>query len=608
MTAPITPDIADRSAAMLASMQPARAIAALLVVIGLAVYLPFGLRSEFVAFDDNTLITGNPVVQEFTYRSVARAWTSYDPELYVPLTIMSYQIEYAIAGHAPAVFHATNLLLHLLSVLLLFAILRRMTGSDAAAGTGAALFLLHPIQTEAVLWVSARKDLLSGAFALASLLSFLRWRDDEGQRWYWLCCAAFLAALLSKVTVALLPAVFVAIDIVHRRTMGRAALRTSAPFLVAAAVFIVIALLGKSSNIASLSPAFQALLATKSFVLMLAHIIWPVGLNVLYPQPSTAVAPLIPYAAGAAIIVLAGILVIRRHRHALIGASMIAAAFLPSVATFMKNGLLYVGSDRYAYLAMAGVAMLLTSLLAHRKTQVIAAAAVAIGVIAVPLTLRQAATWQSTQTLFARAVAVHPQNALAHNNLGAGYLEKENTEDARKEFELASTLDPHYPQPHLNLAMLHRRAGRTDDALRSEQAAVSAVADKDQLLPDDVNAHAILARSYAERGRVDDALSVLADAARRAPYSPQAFYNLGALLYEDRRLQDAVVVLRKAVELEPRSAEARYLLAGVLSETGDVPGARDQLIAVLRLAPGYEHAQEHLRTIEARLRGEGSPR
>src|SRR3989338_4884726 len=184
----------------------------LLTVAPLLVYLPSVLHNGFVSIDDGLLITKNAAVQSLNPRTLWHIFTSYDPELYIPLTLFTYQMEWALAGAQPILFHLTNILLHIGSGIFLFLLLRRIFSVEIIAFFGALIFLLHPLHTEAVALAAARKDVLSAFFFLGSLYFYERSRQEKKEVFPWWSFAFFLLALLSKVTVVLLPILLILLD------------------------------------------------------------------------------------------------------------------------------------------------------------------------------------------------------------------------------------------------------------------------------------------------------------------------------------------------------------------------------------------------------------
>src|ERR1700720_1229132 len=154
----------------------------------LAVYLPLGLclltlaaflpvlRNGFVNFDDPQYVYANPHVRQGLSAAGLRwALTTQVAGHWHPLTLVSHMLDVQLYGLDPAGHHLTSLLLHLANVLLLFAVLHRMTGRPLRSAAVAALFAVHPLRVESVAWVAGRKDLLSGLFWMLALAAYLRY-------------------------------------------------------------------------------------------------------------------------------------------------------------------------------------------------------------------------------------------------------------------------------------------------------------------------------------------------------------------------------------------------------------------------------------------------
>ena len=256
-----------------------------------AVYLPGVFRNAFVTLDDTLLITKNIAVQGLTLEHLRMIFTTYDPELYVPLTLLSYQIEYTIAGLHPALFHLTNLLLHLSSVALVFGVItlisERFTDDEKQQNVLAAfvalLFALHPLQTEAVTWAAARKDTLSATLTLLSLWSFLTYRKRDAAEWYVASIVFFALALLSKVSVLLMPLVLIALDLLSARSTAKR-LKEMMPLLGLSLLFGIIALFGKAEHVRELPVFEHVLISVKSIGFYIAKFWLPLGLTVYKPE------------------------------------------------------------------------------------------------------------------------------------------------------------------------------------------------------------------------------------------------------------------------------------------------------------------------------------
>src|SRR3989338_4850543 len=176
-------------------------------VLFAALFIVYGhsLWNGFVNWDDGLLIYENPIVQEFSFRSIYTAFTSYDPELYIPLTLLSYQWNHVVGGLNPFVYHLTNLILHAFNALFVAWIALLLGKNKWIAAVTGLIFALHPLHTEAVVWASSRKDVLAAFFALLSIGLYLLYQESGDRRSYLGSLVMFLLALLSKVSVILLP-------------------------------------------------------------------------------------------------------------------------------------------------------------------------------------------------------------------------------------------------------------------------------------------------------------------------------------------------------------------------------------------------------------------
>src|SRR5437762_767585 len=151
------------------------AIYLFLAAITLAVFAPT-IRYDFVNFDDDLYVYNAPAVQAgLTIKGIALAFTSPHARNWHPLTTISHMLDCQLYGLKAGGHHATNVVLHTVAALLLFRVLRQMTGAVWKSAIVAALFAIHPLHVETVAWVSERKDVLSAVFFLAMLNAYVHY-------------------------------------------------------------------------------------------------------------------------------------------------------------------------------------------------------------------------------------------------------------------------------------------------------------------------------------------------------------------------------------------------------------------------------------------------
>ncbi len=498
---------------------------------------------SFVDWDDPQIVIGNPMVRSF---SPAIFW-SYDPELYAPLTYLTYQIEFALVGANATVFHTVNLLLHICVTLLAFGLIRRLTGRGTLAFVAALLFAVHPVNTEAVAWVSARKELLSAAFGLAFLLSYANRRPQ------WQTAALFVLALLSKVNVILLPLLLPLMDMRGGEPLTKRSLKPHWPYAVLMLLFAVIAIGGKAGNLALLSPVQTVMLAGQSLLFTLQKLFVPVSLSAIYPAPANAV-QLMPGAMwfSLAAVLMGGLFMLfRRDRAVLFGISLFLLSLAPSFLAYQKTNDITLGADRYMYLPSIGVCMALV-VLAYRaaRSETAERIVLSLGIIAAcvlgALAHTQAKNWSTTNALFSNVLGIYPDSHVAKNNLGFAKLNEGKTDEAITLFVDAIKLKPAYADAHVNLAAAYGRQGKLVDA---ESEAMTAI----QIDINNTQAHVVLAGTYFTAGYLPEA---------RAEYE-------------------------RALAIEPQNSHARYLLAQVLLKLNEVQAAKDMYQSLLQDDPSY---------------------
>lgn len=414
-----------------------RAAPLLVAVATLACFAPT-IRYGFV-WDDYDNIVWNPRVQELSGENLAWMFTDTSGH-YIPLTWLSLSLDYAIWSERAGGFHLTNIILHAINALLLFAVLSRLLPeSDVtplAAAIGALLFAVHPQRVESVAWVTERRDLLMGCFALSSLYFYLR-----GGRWLILSCALFAMSLLSKTMSMGLPVVMMMLDVWPLRRWGRRAILEKIPFLLLTGAAIgmtyhtqqdVGALVtAKEHTIADAArePGFRACFyAAKAIV--------PWNLSPLYlhrPGPFEFK----HVATWAIVLIVTGIFIRKRWW----APTMAWLAFLVMIAPVLGlfQAGLHFAADRYTYLATIPFAALAAACAATwKESAVVWLAAVAALLV---VSLRQMPVWESDLALWEHAVAVDA-NEVTHYYRGVAHELNNDPVRAMQDYDEAIRLNP----------------------------------------------------------------------------------------------------------------------------------------------------------------------
>ncbi len=565
------------------------------------------LSNEFVRWDDGLLVYDNAAIRQITPASLRHIFTTYDPELYIPLTFLTYQIDYAIAGHNPFLYHLDNFVLHTLNALgvawLAFLLLRRKW---VALGCGL-LFALHPLHTEAVEWVSARKDVLSTFFFLLSIIGYVYWQESRSTKTRTWSLIAFTLGLLSKVMIITLPVVLVLIDLLRGRKIGWAMLRDKIPYVVLSVIFGIIGLLGKTGVIQSSSLSGKILMAFKSAFFYITQILWPAAFSLLYPygKPITLASPdfFIPIIILSAVAVAAWLLR-KRAPELLFGLAFYLLTVAPTFLNFAKGGELdiYFASDRYAYIPSIGIFIALTMLLwrliaegrGPRNEMILKAAGAVAIVVCMFLSYRQTAVWKNTETLFTNVLRLYPESShVAHNNLGNVYRLNGDNEKAIQEYEKALAVGVH-PKILANLGAAYRKLGRLDDALKVYAQALT-------INKDNKESHLGLGLVYLAQGKVQQAAEEFAVAGRIDPFYEESFTNLGAARMQLGQVEEAIAAYRQAITINAFFPDAHYNLGVALEGLGRAEEAVREYETTVALVPTFIPARINLGLLYYRL-------
>jgi len=538
-----------------------------LVVLAAAVYAPVR-GHEFVSFDDQAYVRANPhVAGGLTREAVRWAFTSGYAANWHPLTWISHMIDVALFGMDAGGHHVVNVVLHVANALLLFDVLRRITGAVGRSAFVAALFAVHPLHVESVAWVAERKDVLSTLFWMLTLEAWVAWVRAPNARRYALVLLAFAAGLMSKPMLVTLPFALLLLDAWPlRRLTDAASVRRlvveKIPLFVLAAASSVVTFLvqraeGAVAGFDANPVADRFANALISYVVYARNTFRPTGLAAIYVQERPL--PMWKGVAAGAALVIVTILAVRQVRKRpwfVVGWLWFLGTLVPVI------GLVQVGmqsmADRYTYVPLIGLFVVIAwgaaeLIDSERRRGAAAALAVAATLACAVLARRQVETWKDSETLWRHAVDVDPGNAAAHNYLGD------------------------------HLCWL----GRFDEAAAEFGEFV-------RISPDSAEARNNLGYALMKAGHLNVAETELREAVRREPGFADAHENLGYTLRVQGRLAAAVVELNEAIRLRPSFAAAHRDLAGVLAEQGLYDEAVREFETALRLDPTDETARAGL--------------
>ena len=558
-------------------------VVAICIALAGVTWTVFGqtLRHDFINYDDNIYIHESPnIVSGLTRPGILWAFTHAHAGNWHPLTSLSHMLDCQVYGLNAGGHHFTNVLLHILAVVLLFLFLQQVTGAPWRSAFVAAVFAVHPLRVESVAWIAERKDVLSGVFFMLTLLAYARYASGEHSVVRYLFVAFFFAlGLMAKPMLVTLPLVLLLLDywplcrfgshsvenganFVRRSTFSRL-VAEKIPLFLLSLLSSLLTWWAQQSYMRSISEiplVLRAENAIVSYVRYLRLLLWPADLAPFYPRPQ-ATLPLLLVIAAAVLLVAVSAVVLRyrqKRPYLITGWGRYLIMLLPVI------GLVQVGeqalADRYTYLSQIGIVLAITWTAADATAGIrqlqrfVAFTAVAVAVTLAWCAYHQTRYWRNGESLWLQTLAVTKNNDLAHNNLGDAWSKNGRLGDAIHEYQAALKITPESPLARNNLGSAFLEQGKVAEAIQEFQRVLS----RD---PQSITGHFNLASALLRSGRATEAVAEYEKALAIKPDFAQGHLALGHALMRAGRLADAIAQFKIALQLQPGYAHARNSLA-----------------------------------------------
>jgi Tfp pilus assembly protein PilF len=614
------------------------------------VFLIYGqvYHHEFINLDDGSVFTENQNVQHgITWKSLRWAMTNTDVGDWFPLTWISILADYQLWGARAGGHLLMNVFYHALNAVILFFLLRKMTGCWWKSAMVAALFAVHPLRVESVAWASGRKDVLCALFWLLTISAYVRYLEKKNRTAYMLMIGFYACAAMSKAMGVTLPVILLLLDVwpLERfRTRGfRALFFEKLPFWIMAALIALTAYLPKFSRsvISNWETCPWGMRLGNSVVFYVQYLgktFWPRDLALFYPYPDT-LPSFFTVTASALLLGLITYVTIRtlkRSPYLFVGWFWFLVILLPVIG-IIKYGAFGI-ADRYLYLPHIGLFLGFTWALGDEaarrripKTVIRTGAVLAIGLLAY-LSWQQTRHWKNTVTVNEHALQVTRNNFQAHNDLAAYYEDQGNISAAMDHYAQSLRIRPRSADVMNNVANLLLRSGHPEEAIEWYAKILAAEPDHKEasvnlglallqkgrpaeaetslrraleIAPDSLKANLGLADVEQRRGNTGGAWNYIAKALSRDPSDEEANYAAGNLKVAQRSYEEAAHYYKRTLEKDPRHFKAAMNLANVFFIEGRYEAAVLYYRKALDVRPGFLLAHLNLGKTYAKL-GKGS--
>lgn len=565
-----------------------------------------------------------------------------------PLVNYSFALNYHFGGMNRVGYHVVNVVIHFLSALLLFAIVRRTLRLpyfggrfDSAAGwlalVAAVLWSLHPLNTEAVIYITQRTELMMAWFYLATLYCSLRYwstfpvslsdrpeestsalldRAPPGSRrtlWLTLAIIACLGGMLSKEVMISAPLVVLLFERTFVTGSFASSLRRSWPLYLGLTITCIPMLVLSMDSPRSFSSGFHLcdnvfvywVTQCKVLLMYLKLAIWPWPLRCAYELPHVdTLVTVVMYVTPILLLSLLAAALLKRNHPVGFVLFFIAAILAP---TSIMPILTEMAAERRMYLPLAALMVLFVVgayLFAKRQLmlsanagelppdskapRVVAIASVAaIALLYGIISAHRLSDYYNETLMWQQVAESQPLNHMAHYNLGLLYNYAGRHADSFAELQASIAAHPRYPNARSALGFALISAGRIPEALASIQAALD-------INPDHVGALNNMGIAHIKMGRYPEAIEYLEHAIRIDPTHADAHNNLGQALMSAGRTAEATEQLRIARSLTPDDPDVLYNLATSHANNNELPQAIELFERALQMRPDYAAAHNGL--------------
>ncbi|UCC94803.1 MAG: tetratricopeptide repeat protein [Candidatus Omnitrophota bacterium] len=568
-----------------------------IAIVGFAVYAN-SLKGEFI-WDDEGLVKNNIYIKSFSHLPDIfteplgvgnQERDSFDyPRFWRPLQAFTYMIDYQLWELNVVGYHLSNILLHIGVALALYWLTGLLFKNQLLSLCASLLFVVHPIHTEAVSYISGRADLLAALFMVLCLIFYIKNLSTRNVFFYIFMILAYILALLSKELSLVLPILLLLFHFTFRKKF---ALKQFIPIVSIALLFIVLRLAflktflpgGNQATLPQRIPGFFVAL-TNYLKLLLA----PFPLHMEYGNNIFAFTDIrVIIGVGLSLSLLFCAYKFRKNTLIFFSILWFFIMLLPQSNLYPAGAYM---AEHWLYSASIGFFLVVgNSLISCRiKKFQLSTAILTIILVGVygALTIKQNTYWRNPLGFYERTAQYASGSYRVHYNLGNIYESMARYEEAIASYRKAINLEPDYPKPYYNLGIVYQGLGNTEEAIILYEEAIA-------MNPNYIEAYNNLGNAYRTIGRAETAIAIYKKALEADPHNAYAYINLGSIYNNMGRVKAAVILYKRAIELDPQLSESYNNLGAIYGSKGKYQDAIVLLKKAIELRPDVTESYSNL--------------
>ncbi len=528
---------------------------------------------DFVWDDRELYLTEENFPQKFSFNDYLKFWDPASEKMYIPITYTIWTLAANTSEKNikekfnPAIYHTINLIIHIINTFIVLILLKKLLKNDWASFFGALIFGLHPLQAEAVAWISELRGLLAGLFAFITFLLYIKYLESRGEwinkriqpnLYYYFSMLFTFLSVLSKPSAIVIPLIIFFIDYFLFQRKISLSIKSIIPFLIMIIPIMIRAKLAESA----LPPDFGSPLWARPFIFFdslqfyLLKVIFPLDLAADYGRkPDYVLSSTSYYLAWILPVLLLGLLIytIKQTRIYLASYLIFIAGFLAlsGLVTFYFQDWSTV-ADRYLYISFFGVSIAIAKIFSDIKNNILSKT---IGIFTIiiyaVLTFNQLKIWQNEFTLWDNNINKYPDKS-AHSYTGRGYkfLDKGEYQKALNDFNKAIELNPKYSRVYYNRGIVFYDTEYYQKAIDDYTRAI-------ELGFKHYDVFNNRGLSYAAINKFDSATSDYTSALMINPNQADTYVNRGISYAQLNNFELAIKDFQTALSLNPNDENAR---------------------------------------------------
>lgn len=555
----------------------------LIILAGFAVYAS-SIDGDFI-YDDHKLVRGNVYIKNpahiakiFTENTGAGGGGEFSS--YRPVQLLTYMLDYRFWRLNVRGYHLSNIVLHVVMTLTIYWFIYILFGNPVLSLVTGILFVVHPVHTEAVSYISGRADLLSGVFMMLCIIFYVKELERHKGAVFALMLLSYILALLSRENSIILPVLLLLYHLCFKKNIR------STLFLPIMAITAVYALLRLTvfrfremlsvSHISS--SVFERIMGF--FVALTNYarlLVWPVDLHMEYGKVNGLFPARFPQAVLGIVLACILFIYVARKKNMFLTFCILwfFVALVPVSNIFPVNAYM---AEHWLYVPSIGIFLLLAQglilLYERRNAKVLSVIIVIVMCCSFSYaTIKQNHYWSGPEVFYERtleyspdnirminnlakiyhdhgetenaiimmkrSIALKPRDARGYNNLGSFYRDLGRNQEAIGMLKKALSIDPDQKEIHNNLGLAYASVGRHQEAVESYKRAIA-------IRLDYAKAHNNLANTYSDLGRYDEAVAAYKKAIQIDPDFAQAYYNLSLVYFRNQQIESSIEYFDKA--------------------------------------------------------------